>query len=41
MLCRARAHAHSETAALQGLELMLKGGQVGAVDVFERLLHGT
>lgn len=33
-LCR----AHSDDAALDGLELMLKGGQMGPVDIFERLL---
>lgn len=33
-LCR----AHSDDPALDGLELMLKGGQMGAVDIFERLL---
>jgi uncharacterized protein YgbK (DUF1537 family) len=30
--------AHSNDPALDGLELMLKGGQMGAVDVFERLV---
>lgn len=30
--------AHSELAFLDGLELMLKGGQMGSVDVFEKLL---
>ncbi|OAK59305.1 hypothetical protein A3K87_02755 [Variovorax paradoxus] len=35
-LCR----VHSDDAALDGLEIMLKGGQMGAEDVFERLVHG-
>jgi len=35
-LCR----VHSDDAALDGMEIMLKGGQMGAHDVFERLLHG-
>lgn len=35
-LCR----VHSDDAALDGTEIMLKGGQMGAHDVFERLLHG-
>jgi uncharacterized protein YgbK (DUF1537 family) len=35
-LCRLR----SDDAALDGLELMLKGGQMGGDDVFERLIHG-
>ena len=30
--------AHSDNPALDGLELMLKGGQMGGEDVFERLL---
>jgi uncharacterized protein YgbK (DUF1537 family) len=33
-LCR----AHSDDPHLNGLELMLKGGQMGSVDIFERLL---
>jgi len=33
-LCR----AHSDDPALDGMELMLKGGQMGPVDIFERLL---
>jgi uncharacterized protein YgbK (DUF1537 family) len=36
-LCR----LHSDTRALDGIEIMLKGGQMGAEDVFERLVHGT
>lgn len=35
-LCR----LHSEHPALDGLEIMLKGGQMGPEDLFERLLHG-
>lgn len=35
-LCR----LHSEHPALDGLEIMLKGGQMGSDDLFERLLHG-
>ncbi|WP_029003879.1 four-carbon acid sugar kinase family protein [Azorhizobium doebereinerae] len=35
-LCR----VHSDAPALDGLELMLKGGQMGSPDLFERLLHG-
>lgn len=31
---------HSEHPALDGLEIMLKGGQMGSDDLFERLLHG-
>ncbi len=31
---------HSEQPALDGLEIMLKGGQMGPDDLFERLLHG-
>lgn len=34
------SRAHSENAALDGLELMLKGGQMGAVDLFDRLVRG-
>lgn len=30
--------AHSEHPALHGMELMLKGGQMGGLDLFERLL---
>ena len=33
--------AHSDEPMLQGLELMLKGGQMGAPDLFERLVHGN
>ncbi|KQX94884.1 four-carbon acid sugar kinase family protein [Variovorax sp. Root473] len=36
-LCR----VHSEDATLDGLEIMLKGGQMGSDDVFERLVHGA
>jgi len=32
--------AHSEDPTLDGMELMLKGGQMGSEDVFERLLSG-
>ena len=33
--------AHADDARLDGLELMLKGGQMGPNDIFERLLFGT
>lgn len=36
-LCR----LHSDRAHLDGLEISLKGGQMGSDDLFERLLHGT
>jgi uncharacterized protein YgbK (DUF1537 family) len=36
-LCR----VHSDDATLDGMEIMLKGGQMGAPDVFEQLVHGT
>ena len=36
-LCR----LHSDDARLDGIELMLKGGQMGGPDVFERLVAGT
>ncbi|PSL84903.1 hypothetical protein C7T35_09755 [Variovorax sp. WS11] len=36
-LCR----LHSDAPALDGMELMLKGGQMGGEDVFERLVHGA
>lgn len=36
-LCR----AHADDARLDGLELMLKGGQMGGDDLFERLITGT
>lgn len=36
-LCR----VHSDDAALDGMEIMLKGGQMGSDDVFERLVHGN
>jgi uncharacterized protein YgbK (DUF1537 family) len=32
---------HSDDRRLDGLELMLKGGQMGPQDIFERLLRGT
>lgn len=35
-LCR----VHSDDRALDGIELMLKGGQMGSEDLFERLIHG-
>jgi hypothetical protein len=34
------SRTHSAQPALDGLELMLKGGQMGAEDVFEQLLRG-
>jgi uncharacterized protein YgbK (DUF1537 family) len=36
-LCR----AHANTAAMDGLEVVLKGGQMGQTDFFERVLKGT
>jgi uncharacterized protein YgbK (DUF1537 family) len=36
-LCR----LHSDSPALDGLELALKGGQMGGEDFFERLVHGN
>jgi 3-oxoisoapionate kinase len=36
-LCR----LHSEAPGLDGVEIMLKGGQMGSQGVFERLVHGT
>lgn len=36
-LCR----LHSEAPHLDGMELSLKGGQMGAPELFEQLLHGT
>jgi len=36
-LCR----VHSDDATLDGLEIMLNGGQMGSDDVFERLVHGA
>ncbi len=33
--------AHAEQAPIDGLELMLKGGQMGPPDLFERLLQGS
>jgi len=35
-LCR----LHSDVPALDGVEILLKGGQMGDADLFERLLHG-
>ena len=35
------SRAHSPDPARNGLELMLKGGQMGGVDLFERLLGGA
>jgi len=35
-LCR----AHADTAQLDGVELMLKGGQMGTPDLFELLVEG-
>jgi uncharacterized protein YgbK (DUF1537 family) len=32
---------HADDQRLDGLELMLKGGQMGPADVFARLLRGT
>lgn len=32
---------HADTPALDELELMLKGGQMGSPDLFTRLLHGS
>jgi uncharacterized protein YgbK (DUF1537 family) len=32
---------HCDDPHLDGMELMLKGGQMGAEDVFEQLLRGT
>ena len=36
-LCR----VHSDDMRLDGMEIMLKGGQMGTDDVFERLVHGA
>ena len=36
-LCR----AHADAPRLDGLEILLKGGQMGGPDLFERLLHGA
>ncbi|HYG44937.1 MAG TPA: nucleotide-binding domain containing protein, partial [Bordetella sp.] len=36
-LCR----LHSDVPALDGMEVMLKGGQMGSADLFERFLHGS
>ena len=35
------SRAHSENPALDGLELMLKGGQMGPADLFGRLADGV
>jgi uncharacterized protein YgbK (DUF1537 family) len=35
------SRARSDLAPLDGLELMLKGGQMGPTDMFERLVKGT
>ncbi|WP_137920307.1 four-carbon acid sugar kinase family protein [Hydrogenophaga sp. 2FB] len=35
------SRARSDQPSLDGLELMLKGGQMGPTDMFERLLKGT
>lgn len=35
------ARVHADDQRLDGLELMLKGGQMGPADVFARLLRGT
>jgi uncharacterized protein YgbK (DUF1537 family) len=35
------ARAHAEAPRMNGLELMLKGGQMGSLDLFRRLLTGT
>ena len=34
------SRAHSDDPTLDGLELMLKGGQMGAADLFDRLVRG-
>lgn len=34
------SRTHSHTPALDGVELMLKGGQVGGEDIFDRLVRG-
>ena len=34
-------HVHSDDAVLDGLEIMLKGGQMGSDDVFEHLVQGS
>jgi hypothetical protein len=33
--------ARSDDARFDGVELLLKGGQMGRVDLFERLVRGT
>jgi uncharacterized protein YgbK (DUF1537 family) len=37
----ALTRVHADTSRLDGLELMLKGGQMGPPDLFERLVCGT
>jgi len=37
----ALTRVHADAPRLDGLELMLKGGQMGPPDVFERLVRGT
>lgn len=32
---------HSDLPTLNGIEIMLKGGQMGSLDIFERLIHGS
>jgi uncharacterized protein YgbK (DUF1537 family) len=36
-ICR----AHADAPALDGIEVMLKGGQMGPPDLFVRLVEGT
>jgi uncharacterized protein YgbK (DUF1537 family) len=36
-LCR----VHCDLPALDGMEIVLKGGQMGPVDLFEQLVHGS
>ena len=36
----AMCRVHSDAPSLDGLEIVLKGGQMGPPDLFERLLHG-
>jgi uncharacterized protein YgbK (DUF1537 family) len=38
---RALCRLHSDQASLDGMEIMLKGGQMGSEALFETLLHGT
>jgi len=37
----ALCQVHSDNPALHGMELMLKGGQMGPPELFEHLVHGT